>query len=321
MFQNTGEDYSPPPERLAVQVQLSRRKWTAKHNIYAAPIQPAGITDTLDFACHLPFLGDDLNAHSPLWDINQPSDTRGEQLKDWVVPQSPSVLNDGAATLLNRATGGLSSPEVSQAHLSLADKTELSVSEDLGSDHLPITIELRCQTPVTSDPHRRARWNTRDVNWQAFSEVVKESVRSFQVQDMHLRIHIRRLNRAMISAAAKHVGKSKPYKKTRPWSAPALLHAIKQHYILRRTAQSNRVKYLAACGEVRRLSEDAHRKKWEKFLADLEGNPDPVRAWNLIKSLLGSPHPTAFCEPLIHNGTSTNTGKAKTFVQQYVAVH
>ncbi len=87
--------------------------------------------------------------------------------------------------------------------------------------------------------------------------------------------------------------------------------------------QSNRAEYLAAWGEVRRLSEEARRAKWEEFLANLEGNPDPARAWNLIQSLSGSPHSTAFCEPLIHNGRRflTNTGKANAFVKRYAAVN
>ncbi len=149
VFQKTGKEYSPPLERLTVQVQLSLRKWATIHNIYAAPIR------------------------------SKLSDKRGEQLEDWVIAHSASVLNDETATLLNRATGDLSSHDVSLAHPSLADKAEWTVGENLGSDHLPITIELRCQTPVASDFHKRARWNTRDVNWQAFLEAVEESVRSF----------------------------------------------------------------------------------------------------------------------------------------------
>ncbi len=105
--------------------------------------------DTLDFARlqvgHLSFLGDDLNAHSALWETDQPTDICGKQLEVWVIAHSASALNDGAATLLNRATGGLSYPEVSIAHPSLADKAEWTVGEDLGSDSLPITIELRLQ--------------------------------------------------------------------------------------------------------------------------------------------------------------------------------
>ncbi len=102
----------------------------------------------------------------------------------------------------------------------------------------------------------------------------------------------------------------------KPWSTPAVRDTIKQRNTLRRTVQSNRAEYLAACGEV-------SRAKWEEFLADLEGNPDPARAWNLIKSLSGSLQSTAFCKPLIHNGRTllTNTGKANAFVQQYVAVN
>ncbi len=76
---------------------------------------------------HLTFLGGDLNAHSPLKDTIQPSDARGEQLEDWVVAHSASVLNVGTATLLNRTTGGLSSPDVSLAHPPLADKAEGTV--------------------------------------------------------------------------------------------------------------------------------------------------------------------------------------------------
>ncbi len=153
VFQKTGEEYNPALERLAVQVQLSHRKWATIHNIYAAPIRSAGITDTLDFARlqmgHLSFLGGDLNAHSPLCDTNQPSDAGGEQVENWMNAHSSSVLKDGTATLLNRATVGLSSPDVSLAHPFLADKAEWTVGEDLGSDHLPITIELRCQTPMS----------------------------------------------------------------------------------------------------------------------------------------------------------------------------
>ncbi len=69
--------------------------------------------------------------------------------------------------------------------------------------------------------------------------------------------------------------------------------------------------------------EEARRTKGEEFLADLEGNLDPARAWNLIKSLSGSPHSTAISEPLIQNSHTflTNTGKANAFVQQYAAVN
>ncbi len=124
----------PPLEHLTVQVQLSRRIWATIHNIFAAPIRSAGITDTFDLArlqmVQLTFVGGDLNAHSHLWDTNQPSDTLGEPLEDWDIAHSASVINDGTATLPNRATSGLSSTDESQAHPSLVDKAEWTVGKD-----------------------------------------------------------------------------------------------------------------------------------------------------------------------------------------------
>ncbi len=116
----------------------------------------------------LTFIGRDLNTCSPLWETNQSSDTRGEKLEVWVFTQPDCGLNDGAATLLNCTTGGLSRPDVFLAPLSLADKAGWTAGEDLGTDHLPITIELRCQTPVAPDHQKRARWNIRDVTLQTF---------------------------------------------------------------------------------------------------------------------------------------------------------
>ncbi len=52
-------------------------------------------------------------------------------MENWVVAHSASVLTDGAATLLNRTTGGLSSLDVAFTHPSLADKAELTVGEKL----------------------------------------------------------------------------------------------------------------------------------------------------------------------------------------------
>ncbi len=135
---------------------------------------------------------------------------------------------------------------------------------------------------------------------------------------MNRRLRTGRINRAMLSAAAKHAVKIRQG----DLITVNLSSAIKQRNTLRRAVQSNPVEYLAACGEVRRLSKEARKPKWEEYLAILEGNTDPARAWNLIKSLSDSPHSTAFCEPLIHNGHTfrTNTVKANAFVIQYAAV-
>ncbi len=65
--------------------------------------------------------------HNPLWDTNKPNYLCGEQL-DNRLAWSASVLNDGAVTLHNRATGAIASQDIP----SLADKSEWPVDVDLG---------------------------------------------------------------------------------------------------------------------------------------------------------------------------------------------
>ncbi len=51
-------------------------------------------------------MGAGSNGHPALWDTSKPSGLRGERLEEWIIADSASVLNNGAATLLNRSTRG-----------------------------------------------------------------------------------------------------------------------------------------------------------------------------------------------------------------------
>ena len=55
-----------------------------------------------------------------------------------------SYLNDGFPTRVNRGTAGLSTPDITFVTPSLSTKTKWNVVEetDMGSDHLPIVIEV-----------------------------------------------------------------------------------------------------------------------------------------------------------------------------------
>ncbi len=114
----------------------------------------------------------DLNAHSSLWDEQQPDDQRGEAVEDRLISRHASILNNGEPTHVTRATGGLSTPDVTMVNSTWATKAGWPVGEHLGSDHLPITVAISCQVPNPSITHRRARWNTKDVNWQGFAGAV-----------------------------------------------------------------------------------------------------------------------------------------------------
>ncbi len=76
-----------------------------------------------------------------------------QTIEDWLISRHASILNNGEPTHVNRATGGLSTPDVAIVNNTWATKAEWTVGEDLGSDHLPITIAVSCQVPNPSVNH------------------------------------------------------------------------------------------------------------------------------------------------------------------------
>ncbi len=75
--------------------------------------------------------------------------------------------------------------------------------------------------------------------------------------------------------------------------------------------------------ETRKPPEEARRKKWQEFLADLDNNPDPALKRRTIKSLFRTPSSTVFVESQVHKSRIfiTNKGKANAFMKEYAAVN
>ncbi len=48
VFQRAAEDYSPPLERLTIQIHLSPRRWAMIHNLYVAPVKGPTSSDSLN---------------------------------------------------------------------------------------------------------------------------------------------------------------------------------------------------------------------------------------------------------------------------------
>ena len=95
------------------------------------------------------FLGD-FNCHHPLWESKDISNSREEEVSDWVIFSDHFPLNDpNTPTLLDRSplTSSLFLPDIFLAPSSLALSCSWEVLQDLGSDHLPIllTISLSLQ--------------------------------------------------------------------------------------------------------------------------------------------------------------------------------
>ncbi len=128
----------------------------------------------------------------------------------------------GTATCVNRDTGALSTPAITAVSNAWSTETEWTEGEALGSDHLAITITIGCEEPAASASQRRARWKTRNVDWNSFSAAVEEAIELFLTAPLSLGDRVHRFNSVLLAAAKLHVGKSTAGRYTKPWSTPGL---------------------------------------------------------------------------------------------------
>ena len=89
----------------------------------------------------------DFNGHHPWWDGSclEP-DPVGVRVADWLEEVGWTPLNSGEPTFASYRSGGLSAPDLAACSGSLARRARWSIGQDLGSDHLPMVVEVRSPT-------------------------------------------------------------------------------------------------------------------------------------------------------------------------------
>ena len=198
------------------------------------------------------FLTGDFNEHSVLWDTVQPSDSRGERIEEWIADNDHICSNDGTSTCTNRATGVGSTPDLFVAPSSVASRVYWNAVVDMGSDHLPITIELECEVNATKPGAARPRWNSKGVDWAVFSSEVERRAEEFSTSDK-LCVRVKTFNEILRSAARVAVGRTKPRKTNNTPMTPRIKTLAKKKNMLRRNWRTRREEWLEACRETKEM--------------------------------------------------------------------
>ena len=309
-------------EALSVSIQQRARKWIDITNIYIPPRAESTEIDWLPVS-ETCLIAGDLNGHSPLWDQVQPEDPMGTKIVDFSIAKELICCNNGEPTRVNRNTGGMSTPDVTLASKNLHNRVQWNTELDLGSDHLPIIIELQnCTTRTHQVPKRyRQRWKRTKVDWHSFAEQIEEKLEGSYHRTDNLNQRVKVFTRIMTDAGYTHVGKTTP-RVNRVYMTPAVQTAVKKRNLLRRDIANKRVEWLEACREVKELTKEAKEQSWVDYLGELEDDPDPTRVWRTIKNLSGTPDSPAPNEALIHKGKAITSfhKKADIFAKHYAKV-
>ena len=319
-------------ETLAVEVVIGDGSCLSILNVYCPPIRvlpgelrTAGFDPSVLPSGRRVVIGGDVNAHSPLWDDNQPSDEMGEALEQWLLESGMSVLNDGSPTRVNRGTGGGSAPDITVVHSSQMSGATWEVADSFGSDHSGLLVELACGVVARSIPDTEWRWRWRSANWQAFGEEVDSrlSRSAADLDDADLDTRVKAFCSVALEAAHIHVGRCPVDRNRKTWLTADVRKAIRERNALRRQIGSRREEWIQACRRVRELIRETKERQWRHFVEELEWDTDRAKVWRVIRSLSGAPRPSGGrSEILAHEGREYLPGrqKAEVFAKHYASV-
>ena len=314
-------------EISSIRVRLNKKKWIPITNFYLPPPNSSG--QRIEFnPSIIPFSSSslicgDFNAHHPVWDAIQPEDSRGSDTLEWACSNNLHILNDTSPTRHNRATGNGSSPDITVAGSTWANKCAWAVdNEEIGgSDHLPIIITVHSKIkhqPITS---ATPRWRSNGIDWVKFREAVEKNI-SKSSSHSSLKKRADSFTNAILKAAHKHVGKVKPKKRDNPRMTPKLQRLIKKRNSLRKSIGTKRKEWLAACTEVSKAKLESKAEQWEEIISSALGDINERGMWQLIKSLNGTPATNSPNEAMKIGGKTVVSAKrkAEAFAQHYASV-
>ena len=320
-YRKVGSAKNGNVEAQSVSIQQSANRWLDITNIYIPPkAKENNITwiPTSEAA----ILAGDLNGHTPLWDRTQPSDEMGDKIVDYILEKNLFCCNTGEATRHNWNTGGGSTPDITLATPSLANKVKWTIGDDLGSDHLPIIITVdNIPTKRHVKKQRRRRWRRKGGDRIGFCQRVEERLGTAGDQNTGINERVKRLNDILIEAGKEFIGTSVP-RTSSSWMNPGVRAIVRKRNQLRRDIANKRSEWLEACKEANIAVQNAKQEAWVQYLEEIEFGASPDELWRIIKSLDGSPDSLAPNEALIVKGKviTTNPKKADAFAKHYASV-
>ena len=269
-YRKVGSAKNGNVEAQSVSIQQSANKWLDITNIYIPPKAKENSITWIPTSEAAILAGDlNNNGHAPLWDRTQPNDEMGGKIVDYILEKNLFCCNSGEATRHNWNTGGGSSPDITLATPTLANKINWTVGDDLGSDHLPIIITVdNIPTKRHVKKQRRRRWRRKGGDWIGFCQRVEEKIGSSGDQSTGINERVKRLNDILIEAGKEFIGTSVP-RTSSSWMNPGVRAKVRKRNQLRRDIANKRSEWLEACKEANIAVQNAKQEAWVQYLEEI----------------------------------------------------
>ncbi|UYV77281.1 hypothetical protein LAZ67_15000333, partial [Cordylochernes scorpioides] len=276
-------------EAQGIKVYLSQNKTINIFNMYHPPNNKLIDDGTISqFLTDNTIIVGDLNAKHQLWGCSMPN-PRGKILSNLFDDNAFMCLNDGNPTHHSYSYNTAQALDISFSSPDIFHKCKWQILKSIGSDHLPILIEISTKTKTSSIKEKF--WNFKKANWNLYQQNTNEDFRKAPTKIKDLKQNWISFKNTIIKAAKVSI----PRGNIKKW-IPNYTHQAKdiQTLITKRNElqkkctqnQTNcRTELNIVNAKIKRLYVNMKREKWKQTCENLNPRNPNTKLWHLAKQI------------------------------------
>ncbi|UYV66381.1 hypothetical protein LAZ67_4001499 [Cordylochernes scorpioides] len=276
-------------EAQGIKVYLNQNKTINIFNMYHPPNNKLIDDGTMaQFLTDNTIIVGDLNAKHQLWGCSTPN-PRGKILSNLFDDNSFMCLNDGNPTHHSYSYNTAQALDISFSSPDIFHKCKWQILKSIGSDHLPILIEISTKTKTSSIKEKF--WNFKKANWNLYQQNTNEDFRKAPTRIKDLEQNWISFKNTIIKAAKVSI----PRGNIKKW-IPNYTHQAKdiQTLITKRNElqkkctqnQTNsRTELNIVNAKIKRLYVNMKREKWKQTCENLNPRNPNTKLWHLAKQI------------------------------------
>ena len=258
-------------------------------NVYCPPGRELSL-ETMELLDNKCMVTGDFNSHSEAWGYES-ADARGEEVEDWQVENSLTLLNDpeDTPTCFTGRWNSNTTPDLAFATYDTARITTRTVLEQLGgSDHKPVKLSLDLNYKP-QEAKTFPRWNYKRANWKRFSDQTDLYSAKIRNKRKNLNTKVKDINQAILQAAKETIPRGarrnyRPYWTEELQEVEDALSKARDK-VEEEPTQSNNIALKAATAKHRQTLIQETRKSWHEKTENLNLDKDGSKLWKLAKIL------------------------------------
>jgi hypothetical protein len=284
---NTSEDQDKSIDTQKITYWVNKTKYTFYNN-YCPPTTEERLNYE-DTTYQKTIIAGDFNAHSPSWGYKD-YNTRGRDIEE-ICNTTNMILkqnSESEPTLLHRASGTTSRPDLTMVSADISDRCKCTVLEDIGSDHKPILITI--QAHKITKPKQKTLWNFLKANWTAYAKLTDNSLEKINMTDTVEDIY-NNITQCILQAAKTTIPRGCRRRYKNFWN-PTLEKTIKERQEARKQVEKdpsriNKTLYNKLTTQTRNQIKTAKKETWTRTCGNLDMRTKGYQAWKLLHNIDG----------------------------------